>query len=62
MVSDSGIGFDPDEAGGRKGFGIISMRERLHAIGGRLSIRSEPGGGTQIEGFVPFSVKDRAGD
>jgi PAS domain S-box-containing protein len=62
LVSDSGIGFDPDEAHGRKSLGIISMRERLHAIGGRLSIRSEPGGGTQIECFVPLNVKDEAGD
>jgi signal transduction histidine kinase len=37
------------------------MRERLHAIGGTLSIRSEPGGGTEIECFVPLNLTDKAG-
>ncbi len=41
-VEDDGKGFDPDGAGA-KGLGMTSMRERAEAIGGSLSIASEPG-------------------
>jgi signal transduction histidine kinase len=62
VVSDSGVGFDPNDTIAGKGLGIVSMRERLHAIGGTLSIRSEPGGGTEIECYVPLKLTDKAGD
>jgi signal transduction histidine kinase len=47
-IVDDGIGFDVDGAMGR-GLGLISMRERLDAIGGALTITSAPGMGTRIE-------------
>jgi signal transduction histidine kinase len=53
LVTDTGIGFDIEEASERNGLGLVSMRERVRTIGGRISIRSEPGDGTQIEVFVP---------
>lgn len=46
-VSDNGQGFNP-AASGSKGLGLRSMRERIEAIGGELSIRSGPGKGTQV--------------
>jgi len=46
-VADNGVGFASDVS--RRGFGLISMRERAEAIGGELRVRSEPGGGAHIE-------------
>lgn len=53
-VTDSGVGYDPDQARERNGLGVISMRERLRALGGRLSIQSAPGEGTVVEAVVPI--------
>lgn len=36
-----------------EGFGIGSMRERAMALGGRLTIREDGGGGTELEVIVP---------
>jgi signal transduction histidine kinase len=58
-VTDDGVGFDVDAAWG-KGLGLISMAERLEAIGGRLDIRSEPGAGTHLEASVPLPVASGA--
>ena len=49
-VQDNGRGFDPQaRARGRGGrhVGLKTMRERLHLIGGTLSIDSQPGGPTR---------------
>jgi len=51
---DDGVGFDVEAAWG-KGLGLVSMAERLEALGGTLKIRSTPGGGTRVEVTVPFS-------
>ena len=52
-VTDRGVGYDPELDRGRNGLGVISMRERLRALGGRLSIHSAPGEGTRVEAVVP---------
>ncbi len=45
-ISDDGLGF---EAGGpATGVGLQSMRERIDALGGTLSLESAPGHGTRI--------------
>jgi signal transduction histidine kinase len=54
-VVDDGVGFDV-QAMRAKGLGIISMKERLEAIGGSLEIRSSPGRGTRVEATVPVDV------
>jgi signal transduction histidine kinase len=46
-VSDRGRGFDPIAANG--GFGLISMRQRAHSVGGVLRISSAPGTGSEVE-------------
>jgi two-component system, NarL family, sensor histidine kinase UhpB len=55
-VEDDGCGFDPSHVEvfpGHQGFGLTSMRERVQAIGGRLSVDTRPGGGTHLEARVP---------
>ncbi len=46
-VADNGRGFDPESAAG-KGLGLRSMRERIEALGGELSVESAPGSGTRL--------------
>jgi signal transduction histidine kinase len=46
-VSDQGHGFDTDAPAG--GFGLTSMRERAHSVGGELFVSSVPGRGSQVE-------------
>ena len=54
-IVDDGVGFDVDAAMG-KGLGLVSMRERLEAIGGALEISSKPGTGTRLEVRVPLTA------
>jgi signal transduction histidine kinase len=54
-VSDPGRGFDP----GRSGSGLVGLRDRLAATGGRLEVESRLGGGTTLRGLLP--VAGRAG-
>jgi signal transduction histidine kinase len=51
-IVDDGVGFDVDAMWGR-GLGLISVDERVEAIGGTLEIRSGPGSGTIVEVKVP---------
>ena len=50
-VTDDGIGFDPVAKG--HGTGMQGMADRLAALGGELTVRSSPGGGTTVKGRVP---------
>lgn len=52
VVADNGQGFEPGASGG--GVGLVSMRERCAAIGGRFAVHSTPGVGSRIEVFVPW--------
>jgi PAS domain S-box-containing protein len=52
-VSDQGRGFDPTESGCKLGFGLLSIRERVASLGGRLKIRSAPGRGSTFLLVVP---------
>lgn len=55
-VNDEGTGFDPeDEKIERKGFGLLTMRERARSLGGDLKIRSGSHG-TSIEIVLPRSI------
>jgi NarL family two-component system sensor histidine kinase LiaS len=46
-VSDDGSGFDVNE-GEKHGYGTQTMRERMEALNGRLTVRSESGKGTRV--------------
>jgi PAS domain S-box-containing protein len=56
-VSDNGDGFDPasveivSDTGG--GFGLLSIRERLGLLGGRMEIDSAPGSGSRFTLTAP---------
>lgn len=50
-ITDDGVGFDPDQPA--RGLGMIGMRERVRACGGRLDVRSAPGQGSSVQATVP---------
>jgi signal transduction histidine kinase len=53
-VEDDGRGFSVDAAPRRgSGLGLVSMRERAEALGGRLTVASRPGEGTSVELVLP---------
>ena len=52
-ISDSGHGFNVESVKGAAGLGLVSMRERLRLVNGRLSIESEPTHGTRIRVRIP---------
>ncbi len=53
-VADDGRGFDPASRDHRRRLGLVSMRERAEAIGGRLEVGSRPGAGTTVSLEVPL--------
>lgn len=60
-ISDNGRGFDPafpDRRRARPGMGLVDMRERAEFTGGRCTLRSAPGQGTEIVIEMPL----RSGD
>lgn len=65
VVSDAGAGFNPETLrawdGTNGGFGLLSVRERLEALGGRLDIESAPGQGARftIVGPPPEPAQSR---
>jgi signal transduction histidine kinase len=57
-IRDNGQGIDPQIllAGGREGhFGLRGMRERAELAGGKLTVWSAPGSGTEVEVTIPAS-------
>jgi signal transduction histidine kinase len=59
-VSDDGEGFDVHSEWG-KGLGLISIGERAEAVGGKLTVRSQPGAGTSLTVHVPVGVEPVSG-
>ena len=58
-VTDDGVGFDPRMLGAptvEGGFGLYSIRERLIAVDGSLSIESTPGTGTVVTAILPEAL------
>ena len=52
-VSDRGRGFDPQALEATKGFGLLSIRERIELLGGRMTIRSRAGRGSTFFIAIP---------
>ncbi len=60
VVSDDGVGFDPtDVAPGH--FGLVTMRERMTSMSGRLDVLSSPGHGTSVRAVAPAPTPHRSG-
>jgi signal transduction histidine kinase len=60
-VVDDGTGFDPREAAGKGGMGLMSIRERLRLVGGEMDLEASPGGGTRVRVRVPVAGPGAAG-
>ena len=58
-VADNGRGFDPGKPQ-RRGFGLRGMHERAAEIGSRLTIESQPAGGTRVTLELPQPATSRA--
>lgn len=54
-ISDNGVGFDV-EAAWSQGLGLLSMVERVEALGGSLAVRSSPGAGARLTASVPLGA------
>ena len=54
IVRDDGIGLREPPAGGRRGMGIIGIRERAEALGGELRLEGAPEGGTVVRVRLPI--------
>jgi signal transduction histidine kinase len=52
-VVDDGAGFE--EHAKLRGAGLTDMSDRLGALGGRLTVSSQPGGGTRVSGTIPLA-------
>jgi PAS domain S-box-containing protein len=51
IIADDGVGFDPVQVsrpGGRQGWGLLTMTERIEAVGGCCRIESRSQQGTQV--------------
>jgi signal transduction histidine kinase len=57
-VADDGVGIDVAASRSGMTHGVTSMRERARALGGKFSVRGEPGRGTVIEVRVPRELPE----
>lgn len=56
-VDDDGVGFDADPPHSREdgsGYGLLTMRDRIEELGGRLMVKSGRGEGTTISAVLPI--------
>jgi signal transduction histidine kinase len=53
-ITDAGRGFSPSEVKKKGGLGLLSMEERALSMGGRLTVTSAPGAGTEVHLSVPL--------
>ena len=62
-IHDDGVGFDMDTARNKAvktgSLGLISMEERAQLAGGRLKVRTVPGGGTTVQVTFALAATDK---
>ena len=56
-VHDDGVG----GAGLARGSGLLGLKDRAEALGGRIDLRSEPGAGTTLSVELPYGMEPAAG-
>ena len=63
-VRDDGIGFDypPEQSSTNSGFGLFSIQERLHSVGGSLKVTRQHGGGSEVLLSSPVTTSSQHGD
>ncbi|MDE3218908.1 MAG: sensor histidine kinase [Nitrospirota bacterium] len=63
-IKDDGIGMSaretPGTAAGRSTLGLLGMQERAQALGGRITIQSLPGQGTEVRVRIPLRPREAA--
>jgi signal transduction histidine kinase/PAS domain-containing protein len=52
QAHDDGQGFEPDHRG--DGMGLEGIRQRVHSLGGRFEVDSQPGQGARLQVTVPL--------
>ncbi len=57
-VRDRGCGFAPRQLKETSGFGLLSIRERVELLGGRMTIKSIKGHGSRFHIIIPDSKLD----
>lgn len=57
-IQDNGCGFDPEQIGTRRSYGVLGMRERAITLGGELVLDSAIGRGTVVCARVPFNLAE----
>jgi signal transduction histidine kinase len=53
-IADDGLGFDPGKLMSRKSFGMMGMKERALAVGGKVEISSAASKGTRVTARIPI--------
>ena len=59
VVADEGVGFDAAHVQPKddSGFGLLSIRQRLEVLAGRVDVESAPGKGTRVALLVPAHLE-----
>ena len=57
-IKDDGVGFDMNNM--KRGFGLLTMHERIHSVHGQLNIQSELNKGTIIHCWFPCLINEKA--
>ena len=60
-VADEGVGFDQTNSTDNFSapmFGLFSIRERMDALGGRMTVESSQGHGTKITLIIPYAARE----
>lgn len=57
LISDNGIGFDPQEI--TAGIGLANMRRRAEFFSGKMNLYSSPGEGSEIEIIIPMQFPQK---
>ena len=60
VISDNGIGMLPGDHGKAASYGLKSIKERIGALGGEVTIDSHPGGGTVLAILMPVAAGEQA--
>jgi len=61
LVEDNGVGFEAEQVilqhGGKAGFGLFSVRQRLEQLGGSIHIESAAGQGCRVTMTAPLKLR-----